>query len=209
MTNNELKELNITRLKVQLEKIREEIKPGDSSIIKQFKIYHKGREINSSEIDFTQDCIFICDYDFLGILGYFGLLKVNKVSFEDYSTTAIHSRIRTNYMIVNSTEAKYARLDNEYQEVEDIPESFRPTNFISKDIVLWRLVIDPGIGKASTMYDVVKSLVMDRFYRNKLNWIFFIGTEEQFKETYNLENDNTYLITNLIPKRQTHTSKLF
>lgn len=191
----DLVELNKTRLKLQLQVINNEVKPGDTEAIKKFKVYFHGKQIGFEEIDFNKDCVFICPIDLLGLIGQFGLLKLNNISLHDTSTTAKHSTIRTTYMIVKSDEAKYARLDNEYQDVEEIPEQFRPTNFIYKDLVLWRLVLDAGLGSDLTMYRITQSLIENRNYSNKLNWMFFIGTEDQFISSYKLTTPyNLYVL---------------
>lgn len=180
-------QLNIKRVKLMTKDILNQIHKDDPIILKQCKIYKDGRLTELNNIDFNSSCIFLCPRDFLGVISYYGVLHVNKIKIPDTSSNGVNSRIKTTHMTVNSPDIRFSKIEiNEGREYEgiDMPESYKPINFIHKDIILWRLQKDEGLSNNEKMYRLCNQWIQDRFMMNKLNWLFYIGTEEEFLQTY-------------------------
>lgn len=148
----------------------------------------RGVEVPLDSIDFSHSIIFICDQDFLSYISYYGMLKMNNVVYPDNSQSGINSLIHTSYMIVESADIRFSKIpqDSFYDERRDIvlPESWNSINYVTKDICLWRLVVDVGIGDNDKMYAGCFSWIAERTRMGKIDWIFFIGTKEDFLKYY-------------------------
>ena len=99
-----------------------------------------------------------------------------------------NSIIRTTYMIVNSRDIRYSKipLDSFYDNSRDgsLPESWNSINFFKKDIIAWRLSNDVGIGENEKMFNGCASWIEDRYNSGKLDWIFYHGMYDTFKDNY-------------------------
>lgn len=182
-------ELNRQRIKVRASELINQIHKEDSSILKQCRFIKDGKIINSKDINFKESCIFIIDLtkDLLGAIGYLGLLKLDDIRIPDTTSNGQFSTIRTSFMTVNSPDIRFSKIEiNEGYGYEgiDMPESYKPINFMKKDLILWRLELDVGIGDNWKMYRLCNQWIRDREATRKLNWLFFSGSEEQFLQTY-------------------------
>ena len=183
----EIIDLNVKRTKVQLEKLITQLRPETKEQFKQFKIYtEEDSPILLSEINFNQSCIFICPTDFLSLIGIYALQKINKVHYPDTTPQGAYSRIRTDYMIVDSPDIRYSKLNTVYEEGEIIPDMYNSTNYIHKKVCLWRLLQDVGQGDNKKMYDFCNERLYERFLRNQIDWCFFMGTLQEYRNTYNI-----------------------
>ena len=187
MNNQEIIELNKKRVKVYTKELLQQIKQGDLASLSKAKIFEGGKQVKLEDINFNQSLIFIGNQDLLAALGYFGVLKLNNVIVPDTTPTGLHSRIRTQFMTVNSPDIRFSKIEiNEgygYEEI-DMPESYKPINYMKKDLILWRLRQDVGLGENYKMYRLCNQWIRDRYAMNKLDWLFFLGTEEEFLNTY-------------------------
>lgn len=195
MTDEEIIKLNRIRMSMQLKPLLNQIPEDQHNILTKLKITKDGTPIKLKDINFAKSNIFICSVDILGALGVYGLQLLNGVLSNDISKSGHRSRIRTSYMSVNSPDVKYARLPMEYEYIADC-EEYQSISYLRKDVILWRLFKDSGMGDNTTMYRVTASLIEEREYLSKLNWIFFIGTLEELNNTYqfNLPNISIYEI---------------
>jgi hypothetical protein len=186
MDKAELVKLNTQRLKYQLSDFTSQLKPELIKRYKRMKIFDAfSNEVTLDDIDFNKSCIFISDIDILPYVTIYALQKINKVLFPDESSSGNHSRIRTNYLYVESPEIRYSKLDLSSVQMEIVPEMYKPSNFLTKELCIWRWVQDVGSGKDENMYRFCNERVWERYYRNQVDWIFFIGTVEEFNATYN------------------------
>lgn len=188
MTTEQIQKLNKDRIKLQLEKIFTNIKPNQQSLFSKYTIYKGDTRVDISKINFKKSVVFICDTDFLGVVGLYGMHQVNNLRLADTTTTAKYSTVRTSYMITNSQEAKYVRLPMEFDYIQN-EEQYQSTSYITKDIILWRLFKDAGLGDNNVMYRVCNSLIEEREFNQKVNWIFYIGTSKEFYEQYSVPVD--------------------
>lgn len=208
MTNDEMKELNKTRRNIQLQKVIDLISTGQKEAFNKAEVYKDGVKINLMDIDFNQDLIFITDTDFLGIISYCGLIKLNKININDDSTTGLRSRIRTNYMIVSAADARFAMLAYDLSEFD--PDGWRIENYSNKDLILWNLpkLLGTGTDKdTSSILNSINSLYDMRRFNRKLNWMFFTGTEQEFQKIYNIQNIPVYIVKVRGYINNTNTSK--
>lgn len=179
--------LNKKRVKIRAKEIIDQIHKQDPAIIKQCDFFYEGKKIDSKDINFKESCIFLTDHDLLGMIGYLGIMNINNVKIPDTTQAGNYSTIRTDFMTVNSPDIRFSKIEiNEgygYEEI-DMPESYKPINFMRKQLILWRLELDVGIGDSRKMYRLCNQWIKDRFATNKLDWLFFVGSEEQFINSY-------------------------
>lgn len=186
----DLVKLNTQRVYAQLKEVISLITPQQKQLLKSIKIYYGNKEVNINDIDFSKSLIFLCPEDLLGVISYFGLCKINNIHPKDSTTNGQFSRVRTKFMVVDSPEVKYARLgDTEFEEDQVLPKQWNPINYMTMDVVIWRLTKHPGLGRNETMYDVVRSFIHERLYNTKANWIFYTEDEESLGNTYQLSKD--------------------
>lgn len=196
LTREDILELNKQRRNLYLNKIIEQIGTGQKESIKKMKVFHNNKEIQFNEIDFTKDCVFITPIDLLGIISYYGLLRINKVDIKDDTITGDRSRIKTNYMIVTALDAKVAHHASDL--TEDDLEGWFLENYSRKDLVIWSFQHNLGTGtlkESTTIINSVRSLYETRKYGHKLNWMFYIGNETDFIQTFGLPPINTYILS--------------
>lgn len=183
---------NVQRVNLKLQDLVREVQMSNQNKI--FKHYHitelkTVKECTLEDIDFNKSVIFICSRDFLGYIGYYGLLKVNKVAFPDTTQSGIYSMIRTSYMIVESSDIRFSMIpqDSFYDPDRDfsLPESWNSINYVSKDICLWRLVLEVGIGDNNKMYNGCASWIAERYRTAKLDWVFFLTKQEKASDARN------------------------
>lgn len=192
----EIIDLNVKRLKIQLDKLLVQLRPESKEQFKKFKIYtDDGTAVDLSNIDFNKSCIFICPIDFLSLIGVYALQKINGVHYPDVTPQGSYSRIRTDYFIVESPDIRYSKIQTTYDEGEVVPEHYNSLNYLYKPIALWRLVDEVGQGSDQSMYDFCNFRLHERYLRNQIDWIFYLGTPESYKATYNIPlNYPVYII---------------
>ena len=183
--------LKLSNLTQNITEIKEKFKK-----CKIFKIERLGNTINNKlvkieDIDFKKSNIFISDkLDILPLFTYIGLIQLNNIIYPDITSSGRNSVITKTYMIVNSRDIRYSKipLDAFYNDARDgvLPESWNSINFFKKDIIAWRLTDDVGIGDNIKMYDGCASWIEDRYNSGKLDWMFYRGTYDSFKDTYSL-----------------------
>lgn len=185
MTTEQIKDLNKKRVQLQLKKLFDNTTPKQAESFKRYKIFKNDKQVQLNDIDFNKSMIFICQSDFLGLLGIYGMHRVNNLKVGDTTTTARYSTVRTSYMITNSQEAKYSRLANDVDFVQG-EEQYMAISYITKDIVLWRLFSDAGLGDNNIMYRICSSLIDEREYSKKTNWIFYLGNKQDLYNQYSI-----------------------
>lgn len=141
------------------------------------------------EINFRKSNIFLSDsLDVLPLFTYIGLIQVNNIIYPDISSSGRNSIIKTTYMIVNSRDIRYSKIpqDSFYNDARDgvLPDSWNSINFFKKDIISWRLSNDVGIGENEKMFSGCASWIEDRYNSGKIDWIFYHGTYDLFKNNY-------------------------
>ena len=186
-------ELNRTRVKLKMTDLINQVKPTTKETLLQSTIYKDGHKVTIKDIDFSKPFVIISQFDVLGLIGVLGLQRLNKVSIKDTTSNGSKSTINTDYMIVDSQEARYARAPLEYSYIADT-EQYQSISYMTKDLILWRLVSDSGAGDNNVMYRIVTSLIEERIMLNKLNWIFYIGTLESFNKQYGIQGVPIYII---------------
>lgn len=207
MNTDEIIKLNRDRVSHQLYKVTSHIKPDDKDIMNKATITHNNKVIKLQDIDFTKSCLFITSHELLGIIGMYGLQRLNNVHPKDSTPTARYSTIHTKYMIVNSQEALYSKLP---MDLIEVIEEYNPISYLTYDLVLWRLFKDKGIGDNNTMFRVVNSIIEERRATNKMDWLFFVGKPEDLPHEYEVQDYETYIITSPISKvRETKGGTLF
>lgn len=196
MTKEEIIKLNSVRMDLSLGKIKRLSYKGQRELFESSVIYENNKKITFNDIDFSSDCVFISNVDLLSVISYIGLIKVNHVDMKDDTLTGLRSQIRTSYMIVTSNDAKMAYVS--YGLVETDPDGWYLENYSNKDIVMWSLpkILGSGTDRDSnTIMNSINSLYELRRFNNKLNWMFFIGTEKEFNDIYRLSvRPNIYRI---------------
>ena len=192
-SSTNFKELNRTRVKLKMTDLINQVKPTTKETLLQSTIYKDGHKVTIKDIDFSKPFVIISQFDVLGLIGVLGLQRLNKVSIKDTTSNGSKSTINTDYMIVDSQEARYARAPLEYSYIADT-EQYQSISYMTKDLILWRLVSDSGAGDNNVMYRIVTSLIEERIMLNKLNWIFYIGTLESFNKQYGIQGVPIYII---------------
>lgn len=186
MTQEELYNMNVNRIKVQLKEFFDQLKPEivercrDMTILDSF-----GNKISLDDINFNESCIFVSDFNILPYFTIYALQKINKVCYPDPSISGHYSRITTDYLYVESNEARYSKLDLSSVQMEVVPEMYKPNNYLFKELLIWRLSKDVGQGVNENMYRLCNERLEERYYKNLKDWAFFIGTLDEFKATYN------------------------
>lgn len=186
MTEEEIIKLNTQRLKVQLGPI---LKQFDKKLIPYYKkIKFKkqgGKIVTLDEIDFNESCIFISKEDIMPFVSMFALQKVSGVRSPDTTKSGNFSRIRKDYLLAESNETRYAgKAGLDIEEVSDIPDIYKPELFYTKELVIWRLGTTVASKYTEYMYDFCCSRVYERKLRRMVDWCFFIGSYDQFHNTY-------------------------
>lgn len=191
MQDKEFIDLNKKRLQIQMSDLLKQYKPEmKKKFLKQGIFDAAGKEYKLMDIDFKKSCIFICTNDFLSLISVYGLQQINNVHFPDNTSQGLHSRIRTDYMIVESQDIKYSGVSLYVEDgTDDIPASYWPTSYLTKDVAIWRLQLTAGFGKDSTMYTYCNTRIRERYLRNQTDWIFFVGTPDDYRNTYNIDLD--------------------
>ena len=193
---NDIVALNTKRIKVQLFDLLNQVRPEIKSIFPKCKILNSsGKEVQLSDIDFNKSCLFISDIDFLGIIGIYALQRINNIVYPDTTSQGTYSRIRSSYMIVESPDIRYSKMDISVVDGEKIPDMYISTNYIYKDVCLWRLLLNVGQGANERMYSLCSERLYERYLRNQIDWCFFIGNTSQFNNSYNFNFPiDTYII---------------
>ena len=186
MTQQEIIELNTKRVQIQLQKFLSQLRPEILEYCKHLRFEDNlGKECTLDDIDFNNSCLFICDVDILNYVSIYALQKINKVLYPDTTLSGHYSIIRTDYLVVPSTEIRYSKMDLSSVELEEVPEMYKPTSFLYKKLCIWDWVQDVGQGDNQSMYRFCNERLRERYDSNLLDWVFFRGTYEQFKNTYN------------------------
>ena len=144
--------------------------------------------VSLEDIDFTKPMIFICREDFSSYISYYGLLKINNVRVPDTTDAGTYSVINTTFMVVDSQDIRFSKIPTDSFYIEDrdgkIPDSWNSINYVKKDLCIWRLVSDVGIGDNEKMYTGCYSWISERIRNGLLDWIFYIGDNVKFKSEY-------------------------
>lgn len=195
MDTQSIIDLNRTRWKLQLKDLLDSMRPGIKELFSKAHIYDSaGHEVSLSDIDFSTPLLFITPEDFLPLISIYGLLQLNNIPNEDLTPSGTNSRIRTSYMVVNSFTIRNSGLEWE-ESYSELPEDWNPINFETKQLCIWRLVKDVGQGDNKKMYNYCSERIYNRYLSNHNDWIFFIGSYEEYKKTYNIPIDlNIYRI---------------
>jgi len=186
MTEQEIINLNVTRIQVRLKDLVDLLRPEiidycDALIIRDQDL----KSCTLDSIDFNKSCIFICDVDIMAYVSLYALQKINKVVYPDTTLTGTYSKIRTNYMLVESTEIRYSKVDLTSVDLDFVPAMYKPTSYLYTPLCIWRLYKDVGQGDNENMYRFCNERLYERHCNNLLDWAFFIGTPSEFKATYN------------------------
>lgn len=195
-TATELLELNKKRLLTSVQDIVTLITKSQKEAMKTVEIYHNNKKIQLNQIDFNTDCLFLTDQDMLGIISYYGLLTINNIKLNDTSFSGEHSTVKQNYMIVSAADARQAMFAYDLSDID--PTSWKLENYLAKDLIIWNLSKTLGTGSdkdSTSITNSVKSTYEVRRFNNKHNWLFFTGTDQEFKNIFKLENiPNIYVI---------------
>ena len=179
---------NIKRINLKLKELVNDYSNRQKEVFKQYEIVRDGKKYTLDEVDFTKPMIFICNEDFLSYISYYGILKINNVRVPDTTQDGTYSMIRTSFMIADSTNVKmsWVPMDTFYdmERDGDVPVSWVGMNYQKKDLILWRLVSSVGIGDDNKMYEGSYSHIAQRYRSGKLDWIFYIGSQETFQQDY-------------------------
>lgn len=189
MEARNFEELNITRMRYALKEFIDMIRPELMERYKSLRLtdLSNNRTISFEDIDFNQSLIFISDIPILPYVSIYGLQKINKVLIPDPTSDGSYSRIKTNYGVVESNEIRYSKLDLSSVQMEEVPEMYKPSSFLNKELCIWKFGVDVGQGDNKAMYRFCNERLDERYNRNQLDWIFFVGTLEQFRQTYNTQ----------------------
>lgn len=200
MTREEIIKLNKDRLGLKLKKLKDISYEGQSDLLKKAKFYHNDALVEFRDIDFTEDLIFVSQVDLLSVISYVGLLRLNKVDLNDTTLTGVRSRVSTEYMIITANDAKMAYVSYDLNEFD--PEGWFLENYSKKDLVLWNLPKILGSGTerdSNTIMNSINSIYEMRRFNNKLNWMFFIGTEQEFNSLYRLSIKSKVYVVETTP----------
>lgn len=180
---------NIKRINLKLKPLVNTYSNDQKARFKNYRIYtNDNKQCTLDSIDFTRTVIFICSEDFSSYLSYYGIIKINNVKFPDNTESGAYSVINTSFMIINSQDIRFSKIpiDSFYDMNRDgkLPDSWNSINYVKKDLCIWRLVSDVGIGDNDKMYDGCYSWISERYRGGKLDWIFYIGSIETFTKEY-------------------------
>ena len=185
---NENAKRNIKRINMKLKPLVNIYTKDQKTSFKDYKIFRDKKPCNLEDVDFTRSAIFICKEDFSSYLAYYGILKINNVKFPDETESGAYSVINTSFMVVNSQDIRFSKIpiDSFYDMNRDgkLPESWNSINYVKKDLCVWRLVSDVGIGDNDKMYEGCYSWISERYRSGKLDWIFYVGSPETFVNEY-------------------------
>lgn len=189
-------ERNIKRINLKLKSLVNIFSKKQKAEFKKYKIYREGKEYKLEDINFNEPMIFICPEDFSSYISYYGIIKINHVKFPDNTEAGIYSRINTTFMVVDSQDIRFSKIPTEsfYDLDRDgkMPESWNSINYVKKDLCIWRLVSDVGIGDNEKMYSGCYSWISERIRNGHLDWIFYLGPLNKFTSEY-IELNNLHL----------------
>lgn len=188
MNQDEIIKLNVDRVRRQLKEFFRLLRPELLEHYKSLVITDEfGSEVSLDDIDFSGSCIFISDFFLLPYISIYALQKINKVLYPDTTLSGHYSMIRTDYLYMESNEARYTKLDLSSVELESVPEMYKPTSPLTKDLCIWKFSKDVGQGDNAAMYRMCNERLEERYFRNQKDWVFFVGSLDDFKKTYNTQ----------------------
>lgn len=186
MDDNALR--NIKRINLKLKPLVNIFSKKQKEVFKNYSIIRNKTLYTLDKINFNEPMIFICNEDFSSYISYYGIIKINNVKVPDTTEAGTYSVINTKFMIADSQDIRFSKIpiDSFYDLERDgnLPESWNSINYVKKDLVIWRLVSDVGIGDNDKMYTGCYSWISERIRQGLLDWIFYIGSKEQFEKEY-------------------------
>lgn len=196
--------LNKTRRHILLKDVMDLCTEDQLKKLKKASIMKDGKKISFDEIDFNKDCLFITNSDLLPSISCLGLLNINHMDVRDSSLTGTQSRLLVSYMLATAADAKLAQVMNDLSDSD--PDSWRLGNYSSKDLIIWNMSTYLGTGTekdTNTISSSVSSIHAMRKFIGKRDWMFFTGTEKQFKDLFNIQIEDTYIVNTPIVKSNT------
>lgn len=179
---------NIKRINLKLKPLVNIFSKKQKEVFKNYSIVRNKTLYTLDKINFNEPMIFICNEDFSSYISYYGIIKINNVKVPDTTEAGTYSVINTKFMIADSQDIRFSKIpiDSFYDLERDgnLPESWNSINYVKKDLVIWRLVSDVGIGDNDKMYTGCYSWISERIRQGLLDWIFYIGSKEQFEKEY-------------------------
>ena len=179
---------NIKRINLKLKPLVNIFSKKQKEVFKNYSIIRNKTLYTLDKINFNEPMIFICNEDFSSYISYYGIIKINNVKVPDTTEAGTYSVINTKFMIADSQDIRFSKIpiDSFYDLERDgnLPESWNSINYVKKDLVIWRLVSDVGIGDNDKMYTGCYSWISERIRQGLLDWIFYIGSKEQFEKEY-------------------------
>ena len=186
MDDNALR--NIKRINLKLKPLVNIFSKKQKEVFKNYSIIRNKALYTLDKINFNEPMVFICNEDFSSYISYYGIIKINNVKVPDPTEAGTYSVINTKFMIADSQDIRFSKIpiDSFYDLERDgnLPESWNSINYVKKDLVTWRLVSDVGIGDNDKMYTGCYSWISERIRQGLLDWIFYIGSREQFEKEY-------------------------
>ena len=186
MDDNALR--NIKRINLKLKPLVNIFSKKQKEVFKNYSIIRNKALYTLDKINFNEPMVFICNEDFSSYISYYGIIKINNVKVPDTTEAGTYSVINTKFMIADSQDIRFSKIpiDSFYDLERDgnLPESWNSINYVKKDLVIWRLVSDVGIGDNDKMYTGCYSWISERIRQGLLDWIFYIGSREQFEKEY-------------------------
>lgn len=186
MDDNALR--NIKRINLKLKPLVNIFSKKQKEVFKNYSIIRNKTLYTLDKINFNEPMVFICNEDFSSYISYYGIIKINNVKVPDTTEAGTYSVINTKFMIADSQDIRFSKIpiDSFYDLERDgnLPESWNSINYVKKDLVIWRLVSDVGIGDNDKMYTGCYSWISERIRQGLLDWIFYIGSKEQFEKEY-------------------------
>ena len=188
MTEEDIIKLNKERIKIQLGPLYRML---DKDLIEDYKklvfydVNNSNKVVSLDDINFKESCIFISDFDIMPFVSIFALQKTSGVRFPDITKSGKFSRIRTDYILSESNEMRYAaKASYDMDPDEDIPDIYKPEYFYIKPLVIWRLGNTVAGNNPQYMYDYCCQRIYERYLRKFADWCFFIGNIDQFRNSY-------------------------
>lgn len=179
---------NIKRINLKLKPLVNIFSKKQKEVFKNYSIIRNKTLYTLDKINFNEPMVFICNEDFSSYISYYGIIKINNVKVPDTTEAGTYSMINTKFMIADSQDIRFSKIpiDSFYDLERDgnLPESWNSINYVKKDLVIWRLVSDVGIGDNDKMYTGCYSWISERIRQGLLDWIFYIGSREQFEKEY-------------------------
>lgn len=185
MKNEDIIKLNRDRLDLHLKKLKDLSYDGQKGLLTTSVITKDDKVVKLNDIDFKDDCVFISNSDILSVLSYVGIILLNNIDLKDTTLTGTKSRITSTYMVVTANDAKLAYVSSGLTEFD--PDGWRLENYVLHDLVIWNLPKILGVGTekdTNTIINSINSLYEMRKFNNKINWMFFVGSEKEFNDIY-------------------------